>query len=41
MYDKEIKLQKEYDKLVNERELLNQRLNMIDLQIEDLKDKLT
>ena len=28
------------DKLVNERELLIQRLNMIDLQIEDLKDKL-
>ena len=41
MYDKEIKLQKEYDKLVNERELLIQRLNIIDLQIEDLKDKLT
>lgn len=40
MYDKEIKLQKEYDKLVNERELLIQRLNMIDLQIENLKDKL-
>ena len=41
MYDKEIKLQKEYDKLVNERELLVQKLNIIDLQIEDLKNKLT
>ena len=41
MYNKEIKLQKEYDKLVNERELLVQKLNMIDLQIEDLKNKLT
>ncbi|MBP3707077.1 MAG: hypothetical protein J6J36_00470 [Clostridia bacterium] len=36
----EVKLQKEYDKLISERELLIKRLNMIDLQIESLKDKL-
>lgn len=36
----EVKLQKEYDKLISERELLIQRLYAIDLQIEDLKNKL-